>query len=146
MVLAAELETVLCPGTEYDLDGLAKPRNAFLGRDAEGFEFGTIEAATGAPVDASAGEHVEQGDFLGEAQRMIERGERDGRTDAQPARPGRGQHRHQVHRGAHAERGEVVLREPHRVITALIHHLDALERAAVDRGQIDAAVWPAEEL
>ena len=53
-------------------------------RHAEGVELGPLEAPAGAPVDPPAGEHVEQGDLLGQAQRVVERGQRHRRADAQP--------------------------------------------------------------
>jgi len=75
VVFAFVGEAFVFPGLDDDVDVFAEECVAVLGRDAECVEFGFVEAASGAPVDASSGEDVEQGDFFGEAKGVIEGGE-----------------------------------------------------------------------
>jgi hypothetical protein len=145
-VPAPEAETVLGPGLEHDVDGLAKALGAFLGRHAEGAELRRGEAAAGAPVDAATRQHVEQRHFLGEPQRMIEGGQRNRRADAQPPGARRRQRAQHVHRRADAEGREVMLGQPHRVEAAAVHDFDALEGARIDIGERAVPTGPAEEL
>src|SRR6266478_2169909 len=77
---------------------------------------------------------------------MVERGEGHRRADAQAPRPRGSQCPDHVHRGTDAEAAEVMLGEPDRVITGPIHDLDPLQRAGIDRGQVDPPLRPAEEL
>src|SRR5713101_2555112 len=77
---------------------------------------------------------------------MIERGQRYRRADAQTLGSRRSQRTQHVHRGADAERREMVLGQPHRIEAATIHDLDALERARIDLFQRPVPAGPAEEL
>ena len=139
-------DAVFSPGLEHDVDSFPEARVALLPRHVEGPELGHVEAASGSPVHAPAREHVEQGDLLGQAQRMVERRKGYRCADAQVARPSRHVHAHEMHGRAHAVRVEVVLREPDGVVAGLIHDVDALERALVYRLEGYAPLGPAEEL
>src|SRR5262249_21192182 len=145
-VLAGEVKAFVGPGAQHDFHGLAKPRCAFFGRHPKRGEFDTREAAPGAPIDPTAGQNVEAGDFLGKPQRMVEGGERHRRPDAQSLCARCRQCSDHVHRGTHAEAAEMMLGEPNRVIAGAVHDLDPLQRAGIDRRQIDAALRPAEKL
>ena len=134
------------PGGKHDIDRLAKARRALLDRDAEGVELADGEAAARAPVHPSAGEHVEQRDLLGQAQRMVERRERDGRADAQRLRLRRRHGRHHVHRRADREAGEMVLGQPDGVVAGAVHDPEPLEGPVVDRLERDRPIRPAKEL
>src|SRR6516165_1749149 len=87
-MLAGEVKFLVGPGAQDDLDGLAEARRTFLGRHPKSGELDPCEAAARAPVDAAARQYVEQRHLLGEAQGMIEWGERHCGADAQPLRPG----------------------------------------------------------
>ena len=50
-MLAGEVEPLVGPRPQYDLDRLAKPRRALLGRHAKGGEFDARKAAAGAPIN-----------------------------------------------------------------------------------------------
>src|SRR5580700_2909438 len=77
---------------------------------------------------------------------MVERGERHRSADAQTLRPRSGQCPDHVHRGADAKAAEVMLGEPDRVVAGLVHDLDPLQGAGIDRRQVDPPLRPAEEL
>src|SRR5580692_11057955 len=123
-----------------------KTLSAFFGCHPECSELSAIETTSRAPVHAPARKDVEQCDLFGQPQRMIKSGERDRRSDPQP--PGAGCHlqTHHVHRRTYAERMEVMLREPHRVVAGAFHYFDSLQRALIDRLDRDAPLWPTEEL
>ena len=139
-------EALLGPGLQDDLDGFAEALGALLGWHAEGIELRMGKAAAGTPVDPAARQHVEQRHLFGEPQRMIERGQRHRRADAQALGACRRHDAQHVHRGADAESGEMMLGQPHRVEARLVHDLDALERTAVNLFQRAVAARPAEEL
>ena len=77
---------------------------------------------------------------------MVEGGQRNRRPDAQVARAVRDVHAHDMHRGADAVAGEVVLGEPDGVVAGPVHDVDALEGAVVDGRELHAPFGPAEEL
>ena len=77
---------------------------------------------------------------------MIQGGQRDGRSDADPLRAVGRLERHQVHRRADAVCREVVLGQPHGVIAGIVHRVDALQRPLVHGVERDSALGPAEEL
>src|SRR5882757_811966 len=104
------------------------------------------EAAARTPVNPTTRQHVEQRHFLGQSERMVERGQGHRRTDAQAFRARGGQRAQHVYRGADAEGGEMMLGEPYRIEAAAIHDLDALERARIDLFQRPVPAGPAEEL
>ena len=54
-----EVEFLLGPGGEHDLDGLAEAIGAFLDRNVEDSELAGIEAPAGSPVDSPSGEDIE---------------------------------------------------------------------------------------
>ena len=58
-VVAVPGDSVLPPGLDDDLDGLSEAGIGLFEFDAENAELGAVEAASGAPVNASAGEDVE---------------------------------------------------------------------------------------
>ncbi len=58
-------QPLIGPGAQDDLDRLAKPRRALLGRHSKRRKFNPRKAASGAPIDPSAGQQVEQRDLLG---------------------------------------------------------------------------------
>src|SRR5581483_11339709 len=64
------------PRLEHDLHRLVEAGGAFLARDSKRRELAALETAPGSPVDTPAGQHVEQGDLLGEPQRIVEGGKR----------------------------------------------------------------------
>ena len=72
---AMKRQPVVAPCLEHDLYVFAKDRIAVVSRDTEVAVLGGVEAASGAEVDATAGEYVEQCDLLGEPQRVIKRRE-----------------------------------------------------------------------
>jgi len=108
-MLAGESELRLGPSFEHDLHRLMKARDALLRRHAKGGEFDPRKAAAGAPIDPATGQHVEQCHLLGKAQRMVERGERDRRADAQTLGPRGGQRPDHMHGRTDAEAAEVML-------------------------------------
>ena len=146
VVVAVPGDALVAPGFEHDLDAFAEAGVGLFDGHIEGAELGLVEAAPGAPIDAPAGEHVEQRDFLGDAQRVIERGEGDGGADADVLGAVGDVHAHQMHGGADAVGVEVVLGEPDAVVAGLVHDVDALEGALVDGGQGHAPAGPGEEL
>ena len=145
-VVAAVGDPFARPGLQHDLDVLAEARIALLGGHVERGVLGAVEAAADPPVDPAARQHVEQGDLLGDAQRVVERGQRHRRPDPQTGRPSGDVHRHEVHGRADRVRAEVVLGQPHPVVAGAVHHLDPLEGPVVDRGQRDPTFGPGEEL
>src|SRR5438445_10614563 len=84
IVVAFVIYLFLAAGLENVLDRLLEFCGAFIGFDTEGAKLSLIECAASTPIDAPTGENIEQRDFFGEAQRMVERGERDGGADAKP--------------------------------------------------------------
>ena len=136
---------LLSPGGQHDLHALAEAVRALLDGHAEGLELGAVEAAAGAPVHPAAGQHVDQGDLLGQPQRIVEGGQGHGHPD--PERPRARGHvaGHHVDGRTHAVGVEVVLGQPHAVVAGLVHDLDAGEGPRVDLGQRDAP-RPREEL
>src|SRR5271166_3483911 len=145
-VLAGEVEPLVGPGPQDDLDGLAKARRALFRRDAKCGELDPGKAAPRTPIDPPAREQIEQRHLLGEAQRMVEQRERHRRPDPQPRCARCGQCPDHVHRGTDAEAAEVMLGEPDRVVTGPVHDLDPLQCAGVDCRQIDPPLRPAKEL
>src|SRR5215469_10415970 len=77
---------------------------------------------------------------------MVEWSERHRRSDTQPLGPRRCQCSDHVDRGADAEAAKVMLGKPDRIIAGLVHDLDPLQCAGVNRRQIDPPLRPAEEL
>src|SRR5215467_6746344 len=77
---------------------------------------------------------------------MVEWSERHRRSDTQSLGPGGCQCSNHVDRGADAEAAKVMLGEPDRIIAGLVHDLDPLQCAGVNRRQIDPSLRPAEEL
>src|SRR5437899_1459393 len=112
METATKVEAWIAPGLQHDLDSLVEADVTFVWRHAESAELARIEAAAGAPIDAASGQNIEQGDFLGEAHRMIERGERHCGADAKPLGASGSVGTHHGDRGAHAIIVEVMLGEP----------------------------------
>ena len=80
--LALEGDAFLGPGGQDHLDVLAETGVALLRRDGEGVELHALEAPAGAPVDPTAGQDVEQGHLLGQAQRMVGGGQGHPHTNA----------------------------------------------------------------
>ena len=139
-------EPLARPGGEHDLDRFAKALGALCRRYAEHLELARVEAPAGPPVDAPARQHVEERNLLRDAQRVIEGSQGHGRPDAKILGAGSNVGCHHMHRGTHAVAAEVVLGEPHGVVTRPVHHLDAIEGAGVDVFQRNAAISPTEEL
>ena len=139
-------EAIVAPRLQHHIDGFLEPRRAFFNRHAEGAEFSRIETAPGAPIHAAARQDIEQCDFLGEPQRMIERGERDRGPDAHSARARCSMQAHHVHRGANAEGVEVMLCQPDAVVARRVHDFDPLQGALVNRLDRDPPLGPTKEL
>jgi hypothetical protein len=139
------VQAIVAPRREDDVHALAEAVGALLRRHAERRELVAIEAAPGAPVHAAAGEDVDQRDFLGEPQRIVEGRERHGEADPDIPRARGDVRGHDVDGRAHAVRAEVMLGQPHAVVARLVHDLDARERPLVHRGERDAP-RPREEL
>src|SRR6516164_4722760 len=102
-VLAGEAELFVGPRLENDLDSLVKARGALVRRHAKGGELDPGKAAPRTPIGPTAGQQVEQRHLLGEAQRMVERGQRHRRADAQPLGARGGQRPDHMHRGTDAK-------------------------------------------
>src|SRR2546422_9643189 len=83
---------------------------------------------------------------LAQPERMKKARKRDRRADAQSLGSGCSLNPHHVNRGTDAEGMEVMLREPHRVVTSAVHYLDSLQRAVKDRLDANSPLGPAEEL
>src|ERR1022692_3565372 len=145
-ILSPIVQTLIAPRLQHDIDGLVEARMSLIRRDPEGLELLRVEAATRAPIDAATGENIEERDFLGQSQRMVQCRERHRGADTQLL-GARGRIRaHHRNRRAHAVVVEMMLSEPDRIVARVIHDLDALERAIVNRRQRHPAIGPTEEL
>ncbi len=140
------VQAFIAPCRQHDLDGLVEASSALLDRHAEGSELGRVEAAPRAPVDAPAGEHVEQRDLLRQPQRVIEGRERYAHPNAQPAGLVGDVQAHHVNGGTNAVAREVMLGEPDGVVSSLFHDLGALHRTLIDGRQRASSPRPAKEL
>src|SRR5205814_3268030 len=58
-------QSFLGPSPQHNLDVLPEPCRALVRRDSESRELATCKAASSAPVDAAAREHIKQRDLLG---------------------------------------------------------------------------------
>ena len=98
--------------------------------DLERRVFAAVVAAAGGEIDAAAAEQIERRPLLGDADRMVQRRDVDrGREpDVLGARGDVGQH--QLGRGQHAERVEMMLADPGRVHAELV----GVERLGGDVG------------
>src|ERR1700681_2668556 len=119
--------TIVDPGTHDDIHGFAEARATLFDGNAENTELARIEAAAGAPVNAAAGENVEQCNLFSQAQRMIERCKRDAGAYTQALGTSGRIGAHHRNRRTYAVIVEVMLRQPDRVVAGLVHDLDTLE-------------------
>ena len=114
--------------------------------DAEYPHLRGVEAPPRAPVDAAAGQVVEQRHLFRQTKRVVEGGEADAGPDPQFAGDVGGVHAHDVHRRAHAVGGEVVFGEPDGIVPGTVHDPNPVQRPVVDGCQRHAATGPTEEL
>ena len=146
VVAALPVQALPGPGRQHDLHGLVEALGALRRGHAEGAELTGVEAAASPPVHPSSGEHVEQRDLLGDAQRVLHGSERHRRSDSQALGARCEVAAHHVDRGTHAVAAEVVFGEPDRVVVRLVHDADAFQGPGVDILERDLPVPPAEEL
>src|SRR5208282_2927560 len=95
-MFALDAEALAGPRALQNFDRLQGAAEARLLRNLQRVEFLVAVAHPDAEAEAAAREHVDHRGVLGEAQRMIERGEQDVSAELQAggARGDRGQHRH----------------------------------------------------
>ncbi len=132
VALAVVAERLARPGQLQDVDALFGERHAARNRDAEGAELVRRIPEPGAQLHPAAGDLVEDGEVLGEADRMRERQQGDIGGDAHPLRHGGGG----AGDGGEAREvtvlDEVVLAEPHEVEAELVEEGELLEGLGVD--------------
>ena len=136
VVLALVGDGLLRPGAVDDRDGFFHVVLGVVPAEAEAAVARVHHAAAGAELQAAAAEHVEHGEVLGYAQRVVQRQDRHGATQAQAAGAGaeRGEQHLRVGRQA-AEVAEVVLGRPDGVEADGLRRLDLLEVAGVEVGR-----------
>ncbi len=145
VALAGVAEALPRPGQLQDVDALLGARHAVRHREAERLELVDRVAEADAELDAPARQLVEDGEVLGEAQRVRERDDRDVRRDPHPLRAGRGRTGDRGERRQVAVLDEVVLAEPDLVEPELVEPGDLVDRLGVDVLQrVVAPRWAAE--
>ena len=134
--LALEAEALLRPHLGDGVDELVPALLGLVGVGPEAAELGPGGRAAGAELEPAAGEDVEHGGPLGDADRVVELGDAD--HDAVPDADVLGLHgaggEEQLGRGAvRVLLEEVVLDRPHLVEAQLVGQAHLLERVHVDR-------------
>ena len=134
IIFAATLTSALVlAGCDKTADAPAKSAPS---TDMAGMEMGTV-AKTGSgsgtitELDASAGQHVERGDALRDARRVVDRGQRlhDAVSETDPLRALRRRGEEDLGRArVRVLLEEVVLDQPHAVEAEAVGELDLLER------------------
>jgi len=114
------------PRFHDNIDNLAKAIVTFLHRHLKSFELFGVEASACSPIQPPCGQNIEQRQFLGQPERMIKRRQRHSGSNAQTFGSRSSIGSHDGNRGAHAVIAKMVLSQPHRVISSLVHNLDAL--------------------
>jgi hypothetical protein len=97
------------------------------------------------PVDPGAREDSQQRHFLGEPKRVVERDQRNRRTNPEPLGASRGHGTHHVHRQADGKARKMMFGQPDGIVARLDHDGKAFERRFVNRIERHGAVAPAEE-
>src|ERR1039458_5012437 len=144
--LATEVDPLFRPGFPHDLDRLVETFTTLRNWHAEHLEFNRIEPAACTPVDPAASEHIQERHLFCQPERVVKSGQRDRHTDADVLGVIGHVQSHHVDRRANAVPREMVLCQPHCIVSTLIHDLDALHGTSVDRRQGDARLGPAEKL
>ena len=98
--------------------------------DMERQIFALVVTAAAGEVDAAAGQKIERGPLLGDANRMMQRQHRHRRREPDARRVGGDVAEHDVRAGQNAERVEMVLADPGRVHAELV----GIERLGGDVG------------
>ena len=103
------------PQAADNLHSLLEDRLIVLERDPEGPVLLPVIAAAGGEIDAAATQQVEGRPLLGDADRMMQRQDRDRRGEANIPRSGRDIGEHEIGAGEHPQRAEMMLADPRRV-------------------------------
>ena len=124
------------PGGDQQLDDLVGARAPLRLRHAHHLELLEPVSRGDAEVEAPAAEGVDHGHLLGEAQRVVQRRQQDGRAEAHPRRAHRHRPEHRHQPGQVALVGEVVLGQPRRAEAEGVGPGDLLERLGVQRRRV----------
>jgi hypothetical protein len=137
---AVKAEALAREAATQHLQAFLRARHALRQRQAEAAELVWRVAHADAELDAAAAEVVQDGQVLGQSQRMIERQQADVRREPQPAGQGCHGARHGRPRRQVAVLHEVVLGEPHEVQAEPVQPDDLLENLRVEPGRVDLGV------
>ena len=131
---ALPLERLARPGLEQDGDGLVEPLAPPLPGDAEVGVLLRPVAEAEDQRDAPAGDQVEHGDVLGQADRVVQWGDHRRQADVGRLRAGRDRGREHERGGQVAVVGRVVLRHDDRAQLVLVGVGRLLQRRGVQLG------------
>jgi len=119
---------------------------AFVTVNAEYPEFILVEAAAGPPVSTATRENIEEGDFLCQANWIVECRQRDAGSYTKVSGCRGEVNTHHVDGRTDAIGREVMLSDPDSIVTILIHDTDSLQGAIVYVLETATSAGPAEKL
>ncbi len=133
-VVALELQQLRPPGPFEDFDALSESLRAIAEGDAVPGEVLRVAGSSDAAIDPAATHHVEDGELLGQSQRVVQGQQVDGETETNPLRALRGAGRHQEGRRHHRiVRLKMQFSEPGGVVAESVGKLDLRQRVAIAR-------------
>ena len=103
---------VALPQPLHDLEAFGKRRGVVLEIGTEGSVFAAVIAAAAGEIDAPATQEIERRPLLGNANWMMQRQHIHRRRETDALRLRRDIGQHQLRRGVHAERAEMMLADP----------------------------------
>src|SRR5580704_2953940 len=143
--LALEGDGLAGKGTADDFEGLVGARAALLGRHAETLKLFALEADPNAKLEATAGDHINGRNVLGQADRIVQRHQQHPGCDADPVGTGGDRRGGGQDRGKIAVFDEVVLGQPDIIETVVFAPRDLVEDFAVQAvGGLTPLCWVAE--
>jgi len=133
---AAVLERFTCPGLEHDLDALVHDLAAIGPRLPVRRVLARSIPDTTDDGQTTLGHEIDDGDVLGDAQRIVQRHEEGGDGDRHVLGSTQDGGRHREGRGTPAVVGSVMLLERHHAPTEFIQHLHHVEHGVVAIGHL----------